>query len=531
MLQKDYQLGIGDSFEDVARSSRQDDSKVKLLRTELLESSRTFLSLFLTYHIIFLQFDDVPVVHKIAAYSEQRVIELFNLCCYDMKQWHTAFIIQWVILTLQLIRFLSDAYIPYNWKSDVARIVMAIADFVTEIPFASVFIAYVISVCVCVSVIAFSIFTALAHRYKQWIIPIKCLRMILLWFPVIYFPLIIPHLKMVLPCLSYSSQSYTIHPFYEEKGLICWSTAYDVYFGVSIIIATAIFTMEYLITACFYNSAMPGGHPMTVRPYNAKYTSYNDVMMLLAKTVLLILYIGGHTSTWRYAMGILTILSGLAAAVHLLWTMSWWHDVALLLYIYQALILAWTGVTAVLMTALDDTEGTGMFYFVMLPVLLIAAQMAMQWRIRIIGELNASEFTDGTLVLTKIRYLARSYFRWLGQFGDIYIDESDEQMRELMSIFALVEDVLGVGMMRFPEHVDLHLYTTQFFLGVHVNRVRAYRSLRFADNASNTTLDQRFRAQLLRHVLEMATTQEQSQEVRHYTEFKERRAVSSCIWI
>jgi len=397
----------------------------------------------------------------LVTYFEDRAIYLFNICCYDMKQWRLFFTIQWTITTLQLMRFLSNAYIQYNWTSDVAEVFMQIADFVTEIPFASAFTAYIISASICLGCIAFAVFTALSHHFYQWVVPIILMRYILFWFPVIYFPLVIPHLKMILSCFSYTIESYTIHPFYEN--VTCWSGAHGGYFGLSIVVATILCVSQYLIISCFYDSEMPSGTSLAAHSYVARYTALSDSMMFVMKTILLILYIGGHTPSWRYAMGFLTFLSGLAAAAHLLYTMPHWHDTALLLYTFQALLLSWTGVTAVLMTALDDTEGTGMLYFVMLPVLLIAAQMAMQWRIRVVGELSARELTNGTLIITKIRYYARVYFQWLAQFGDIYIEESEAQTRELMSCFALVEDTLEAGLRRFPDNTDLHIYTTQFF--------------------------------------------------------------------
>ena len=338
---------------------------------------------------------------------------------------------------------------------------------------------------------------------------------------------------MILPCLSYSIESYVIHPFYEE--LTCWSLPHIGFFAFSLVIATTTFAMQYLTTVCFYNNEIPSGGnnatsngiSLNKHACNAKYTAATDITLFLAKTVLLILHIGGHTPSWRYAMGFLTFLSGMATAAHLIYAMPWWYDLALFLHIFQAFILAWTGFVAILMTIFNDADGTAMLYFVMLPVLLLAAQMTMQWRIKAVGALNEREITSGTLVITKIRYYARSYFQWLAQFGDIYLDMTEAQAREMKMCISLVQETLEIGHHRFPENVDLHLYTTQFYLSIGLNRILAYRALRLAENAPSLTLDQRFHCQAVRHVLHEATIKEQSEEIRDYIEFKTRRIVSS----
>jgi len=456
----------------------------------------------------------------LAAYLEKRIIYLYNICSFDMRIWHLFFVVQWILVTLQLMRFLSNAYINYNWNSDVARVAMAIADFVTEIPFVTPFTAYIITAALCSWYILYAIFCAVSHHSAEWVVPLKWMRIMLMWFPVVYFPVLIPHLKMVLPCFSYTPDSFTQHPFYED--LTCWGSNHGGFFVLSLIIATLAFSIQYFTTVFFTNTEMPSGLSLREHAYNAAF--------LIAKTVLLILYIGGHTNSWRYALSIMTTLCGVGAAVHLLWAMPWWHDTALLLHIFQAFILAWTGFTALLMTALDDTAGTGMLYFVMLPVLLIGAQMALQWRVRVIGALSDRELTSGTLVITKIRYYARTYFQWLAQFGDIYLENNDGQMRELGICLSLVEDTLEMAVERFPEHTDLHIYTTQYYLTISRNRVLAYRSLNLAESSPHLTLEQRFNCQAIRHVLNEATMKEQSEEVRNYTEFKSRRVVSFMLF-
>ena len=452
---------------------------------------------------------------------EQHALHLFNLCSYDMRQWDLAFIIQWLIITLQLMRFLrSSSSFTSTLTNDtgIARVMMHLADFVTEIPFIPVFTAYLLTACASLGVIAFAMFACLTAGTAsiQWVFPMKVLRNIMMWFPIFYFPLIIPHLKMILSLCPRSQ-----HPFYED--VICWSIPHAGYLIFSAIIDVLIFTIEYLITLCFYNSELP--QKLSQPAYNAKCSGDADVSMLVAKTVLLTLSIAGHNSSWRHAIGALTFICGLITANHLLRTMSWWHDTALLLQIYQALILAWTGLTAVLTTSLEDAAGTEMLYFVMLPVLLVSAQMVMQWRIRVVGELREHEITSGTLVLNKIRYFTRIYCQWLAQFGDIYIEESDTQQREFALYVALVENCLEVELGRFPEHVDLHLYATQFYLSLKINRVSAYRSLRLATTAP-LGIAQRFHCQMLHRELETATDRYQNTEVRHYTEFKTSREVS-----
>jgi len=440
-----------------------------------------------------------------------------------MSQWRLTFIVQWIIITLQLMRFLSNAYIPYNWTSDVARVAMTIAGFVTEIPVGTMFTTYIISTAVCCSVIGLAAFAALTHHYYGWVVPLKMMRAALMWFPVVYMPLMIPHLKILLPCLSFTPSSNTINPFYDH--LTCWNSEFIGFFILSMFIAVCTFTIQYLNTVFFYNTAMPRPMTLTGNPLNAKYTAATDEGLFLSKTLLLILHIAGHTSNWRYAMGFLTFLAGVATSIHLLWLFPYWQDLAMWLHLFQAFILAWTGVVAVLMTAFDDTEGSGMLYFVMLPVLLIASEMMLQWRMRICGDINERELTSAALVFCKIRFGCRAYFRWLATLGDIYIEPSEAHDRELMNSLTLTKHMLEIGEARFPDSADLHLYIADFYLSVGQNRVLAYRSLTNAENVSYLSADNRFRCQILRATLDEASAHDQSEEVRNYTEFKNRRVV------
>ncbi len=424
---------------------------------------------------------------ELCDYLERRLFYFYNICRYDMKQWNLTFYIQWTIMTLQLIRFLSDAYIHYHWNGDVARVMMTIASFVTEIPLVSAATAYVWSACICVCLLLFVVCTAMTHHWYGWTVPLRLMRPALLWYPVFYFPLVIPHLKMFLPCLSHSPDAYVLNPFYSD--ITCWSTTHILLSLLSICLVSLAYVMHHLTTACFYDTDPPRVLRLELNAMNSKYTATCDITTLMAKSVLLVLYIAGHTSTWRVAMGILTLLAGVLIAVHLLFVIPHWHDISMLLHVFQAYILAWTGVVAFLMVAFDDTEGTGMLYFVILPVLLLAAQMTLQWRIRVVDELSERELTRAELVLAQIRSGVRTYTNWMRQFGDIYMEHSPEHDRALGASFNLTVAGLNMAQQRFPDCADVHIYSAMFYLAIALNRAVGYGALFAAEKAPNLSLD------------------------------------------
>ena len=449
-------------------------------------------------------------------------MHFFSLCSLDMRQWAFVFYLQWFIMTLQLVRFLSNAYIPYDFDNRVSQVVMSVADFVTEIPLVSMMTAYYITVAVFFAVCGAAIATMVLHHYCQWILPARLLRYLLFWLALLMTPELIPHFKMVLPCLSYTHDSYTMNPFFTD--VVCWHGSHIGYSVLSLFIVSNVVVLTYINSKCFYNSEIPHDVQLANHPVNSKFTGSTETTMILVKTGLLVLNIAGHNANWRIAMGALALLSGLFATYEMVWLLPFWHDTPLTLHIFQCLVLAWTGAVALLMVAFDDAEGAGMLYFVMFPVLLIMARMLLRWRCNVIETLSERELTSPELAIAKLHITRRAYFLWIAQFGDVYIEMNQALEQATERCFELTANIIDIATERFSDSVDLHVLCAQYYTWIEYNRTLAYRSLIFAEK-SRGHLDNRFRCLVLRQFLDAEVEKERSLEVKAYTEFSKRRQV------
>jgi hypothetical protein len=140
------------------------------------------------------------------------------------------------------------------------------------------------------------------------------MRIALFWIPtVLYMPLMIPHLKMVFACSSYSISSYAIHPFFKE--LTCWHGDHVGYAVASIIVAVVFFYISHA-TAAFYYEIIPpyndqdGDNAITSRVHNRV-----ERYLLILKTALLVLFIAGSGQSWRAPLSLLLFVAGIYVSV------------------------------------------------------------------------------------------------------------------------------------------------------------------------------------------------------------------------
>jgi len=203
----------------------------------------------------------------------------------------------------------------------------------------------------------------------------------------------------------------------------------------------------------------------------------------------------------------------------------YWHDTTLILYIFQCLVLTWTGLVAMLMVAFEDAEGAGMLYFLMFPVLFVVARMLLQWRCVSVETLKENELTSAELAIVKIHVIRRAFFQWIAQSGDIYIEANPAVTAQATRCDELVANIIDIASERFPDSADLHVLCAQYNVSIQFNRTLAYRSLAFAER-SNGHLDNRFRSLVLRDFLDTESEKDKSEEVKAYTEFTMRRQVS-----
>ena len=421
------------------------------------------------------------------------------------------------------MRFLSDAYVPFEWNNPIARVAVPISHFVTEIPLVSVMTAYFMSVGMVAAIIVLIVFSTLTHLHFQWMLPVRIMRQVLFWCNVLFFPMLVPHCKMVFACLSYPAASYSIQPYYPD--LVCWKDTYNGYFVLSLFIMVAIIAVNWLNTMCFYNAAIPNETQVHRLHMNAKYSGITETALVTGKIIILAFATGGHTSGWRLPVGALTFLFGCASTYHIVSAMVWWHDTTMALFIFKALILTWTGCIAMLTVPLGDTYELGLVYYLMLPVLFITAHLMLRWRCLNILSLAAHDLDSPLLAILKIRCIMRSFILWLSIFDGQYVEMNAQVQERIDKRNFLISHIIELATNRFPNSADLHILCSMYSMTVKSDQELAYRSLRLAEQAGED-LDNRFRCDVIRRALDAAADEEMSEELRKYTEFKAKKEVS-----
>jgi len=292
--------------------------------------------------------DKVAWTRSFSTHCENLAIWFFDFCSYDNTQYRITFFIQWCIVTFQWMSFLSQAYLEYDWEARVSKVAMSICHFVTEFRWPG-FTNYWISVSILVFFFGYSIFTASAMHFRRWAIPVVLMRQLLMWIPSVFFaPLMLPHLRMFFGCFSVSHDSYADHPFYPS--LVCWSSGHIGYSVLSFFIGGLFAVYTYVTICCFYENTIPAKNQVNENAINSRSTNRPEMWLFLSRMVLFILYFAGQVNSWRFAMAIILFLTGVATSYHQVLTLPWWEDEAQLLYLFQSMIIAWTGFICFFMT-------------------------------------------------------------------------------------------------------------------------------------------------------------------------------------
>jgi hypothetical protein len=177
------------------------------------------------------------------------------------------------------------------------------------------------------------------------------MRHILFSVPVLFMPIMIPHVKMALGCSAYSSGSYTAHPFYP--ALTCWHGDHAALAGASLVLGLIFFCAAYHVAAFFYEITPPYKDQLYANAITARVHNRVERYLLVAKTVLLILFIAGHKDSWRAPLGLLLFAAGVYVSVLQVRWVPWWEEDAQTCYLFQYMLVAWTGLAGFLMTMLE----------------------------------------------------------------------------------------------------------------------------------------------------------------------------------
>lgn len=281
----------------------------------------------------------------------------FNLMRIASPDWNAQYTfiycIIWLLTTLQLCRFISNAYIAYDWNSRVAVVWIAILDAISEFPGSS-WTQYIVSVVLICFFYLWMLISSATHKYLRWNVPVYFLSYLLKWIPsFLFMPLILPQLKMVFPCFSYSRESYTVHPFFDD--LTCWEFSHIGLSILSFVLMSTFIAISFAITLVFYNSQIPKAEQYRDNAMCARVNNYPEAYLILAKSLALILFIASNSDSWRIALSIILTLTGLGLVYLNALTLPFWDDAAQSMYILQGMLCAWTGVIAFLTTVLNGT--------------------------------------------------------------------------------------------------------------------------------------------------------------------------------
>jgi len=269
-------------------------------------------------------------------------------------QWTVTFIFQWLIMSLQLCQFVSSEYLPYAWSSPVVNVFLQIIHFVTEFWFSST-TNYYISVTIISVFLLTSVLSYVLHHKAGWTLPFHLLHWLLSWVPsVLYLPLVIPHIKIVFPCLASTAAANIPAPFYEHE-LICWRPAFMVYWVFSVLLLALFVPYCFMVQQIYYSTEIPGHLQWANNAINACVANDVSARVLLAKTVVLVLCIAGNARSWRVPMAAILCLTGGWYTERQVRVMPFWSDRAQILYNFQALLMTWVGFIAMLMSLWGGT--------------------------------------------------------------------------------------------------------------------------------------------------------------------------------
>jgi PAS domain-containing protein len=419
------------------------------------------------------------------------------------------------------MHFLSNAYIAYNWNSSASSVFLSITGFVTEIPLPA-YTGYVLSLLVLYGFFAHIVFSGVMHRYFGWTVPLSFLNILLLWIPSVFFIyLALPLVKMAFGCVAYSASDVMLHPFYPRMS--CWSSEHSGHVFLSLLTLTLLLFVAVTTASFHFHRAIPAQLQPGDNAINSRSSNRAEAWLVLAKTVLLVLFVAGPSASWRVPMGLLLIATGAALAIYQLRTLPWWQAFAQTASVCQALILTWTGAVAVTMAALDDSEAAAMLYFVFLVPLCVASSLLVRWRYFTVERMPLSDITAPYLVDSKAKCLVRKYLKELASVGDgVYIEETSRVSTLREELHASLSQLFALSATRFPTDASVRLFAAQFHGEVAGNRILAFRELH---SAQDLQLDyaQRFEAHRLRVLLNALQSKDSSNEVNRYLEFKARR--------
>lgn len=281
---------------------------------------------------------------RVARHVKANVYWFYKECTdiASMSQSWAIYTLTWLIQNLQLMYFISDAYVPFHWNGSVSRVIIDITGFVTEFPTTST-TSYLVSSVWIYAVLLHTVYAAWSRHHYRWSLPILVHKHLLQWSTsIFYLPLIIPHIKLIFGCILSARDDIAQHPY---NSMVCGSSTHT---GLTIF---SIFTLAFWIIYAvitkllLFHCDLPDLAPNTYVPLSMQHTNRPQAVFLLIKTALLVLLITGQRTSWRFACAVLMFLAGLAMVRYQLQLLPHWRDAAQTMALTKALLCAWTGLT------------------------------------------------------------------------------------------------------------------------------------------------------------------------------------------
>jgi len=434
----------------------------------------------------------------------------------------------WLVATLQLVGFGAGEEVAFEWSTDITRLMMRICRAISHFPNPrNNMTPYAASIAIAVGIFFLWIITSLMLRFLGWVKPTSLLRFLLMVISSIFVvPIGNGLLSMPLGCIGVGNGDP--HIFYATVA--CGSSSFYAAAVFGAVIAVIFFVFMALVGIMCFEPAIPVA--LNARTaVTAQISGFHTALYALTILILCIFSGVSRSHAWRWPLSVVTFVLGVFVSQKEVIRLPRYADDAQVLGLIQAYGLTWTGLCALITTALnvhDSDQGMSMLLYVGFPVIAIAAAVTVRTRYANMAHARTRDLTSPRDFILHARALL---WHWHGQVHivgyDHYLEETPELIARRRDVLRDVETSLHLGVDRFPRSAELHNFLARFLMEVQDNRVLAYGELQSSEECRPTP-SVRFSNYRLRLTLDALTTASQSAEVQLYLEFKSSKELADA---
>lgn len=463
-----------------------------------------------------------PAIARIFTDAEALLFDYFSILPRFRLNLMATFII-WFFTTFQFGRFLDEAHIDYGWNSDGATVANMVFRFISDFPHlqSRTYLPYIVSMLLMLLFLGSIVFSYFAYKKWQWTVPLSFAKlMIITMTTVFFFPITLATSRMVLGCLHVDPGSP--HPFYPMN---CWAGAHTALFVVSLVIYGIYLLACTLCLSCLFDSTIPLNPNTQLKHISSRTTNKVEVAMLFIKLILISMHSFGHDPSWRYPIAPVLVLCGIGAVAYNVLYVPYYTDVTQVAYTFQAAFLLWTGVVLFLQVYMTDASGLAMFYFLGLPLILGLSILLHNAQYEKIIAMQEREVVHSYYVDTYMKGLIRHFLGAYAILNPIYVEQDAEFLARRDELLFTIQHALELGAGKYPNNAEMHTLLSAYLAHVLENRVLAYSELSLSEKLY-PGLPIRFQNSQLRAHLDEQTSRAQSQEIRAFLEFKQRKEIA-----